>query len=203
MAKKTPFTIFTNETADKLLANIPDVGTGNKPKPLKEGVARKQAARNPLDSVVVKIVSEEGDGYYEVQQQIWDDFTEEGSPELYTWVDSLETFTWSAKETAGVTSIAVGTIHIVKPDVGKSGPIWLFTTGGAARPYIKIKTVIDTNNYTADVITPTSATVIEAGVTVKALQPDAGTLPVNTEIFADIVDDVYYIQPSVFYGGGA
>jgi hypothetical protein len=72
--------------------------------------------------------------------------------------------------------------------------------GGAERPYLKIKTVTDANNYTADIITPTSATVITAGVTVKALQPDAGTLPVNTEIFADIVDDVYYIQPSVFYG---
>ena len=81
-------------------------------------------------------------------------------------------------------------------------PIWvgMALNGGAARPYLKIKTVTDANNYTADVITPTSATVLEAGVTVKALQPDAGTLPVNTEIFADIVDDVYYIQPSVFYG---
>lgn len=72
--------------------------------------------------------------------------------------------------------------------------------GGAERPYLKIKTVTDVNNYTADIITPTDATVIEAGVTVKALQPDAGTLPVNTELFGDIVDDVYYIQPSVFYG---
>ena len=81
-------------------------------------------------------------------------------------------------------------------------PIWIgiALSGGAARPYLKIKTVVDANNYTADIITPTSATVITAGVTVKALQPDAGTLPVNTEIFADIVDDVYYIQPSVFYG---
>tara|TARA_B110000908_G_C10258091_1_gene457019 strand:- start:2862 stop:3206 length:345 start_codon:yes stop_codon:yes gene_type:complete len=73
--------------------------------------------------------------------------------------------------------------------------------GGAQRPYLVIKTVIDTNNYTADVITPTDATVIEAGVTVKALQPEAGTLPVDTKIFADIIDEIYYIQPSVFYGG--
>lgn len=72
--------------------------------------------------------------------------------------------------------------------------------GGAQRPYLVIKTVIDTNNYTADVITPTDATVIEAGVTVKALQPEAGTLPVDTKIFADIIDEIYYIQPSVFYG---
>ena len=73
--------------------------------------------------------------------------------------------------------------------------------GGAERPYLKIKTVTDANNYTADIITPTSATVITAGVTVKALQPTAGaSLKVNTELFGDIVDDVYYIQPSVFYG---
>ena len=72
--------------------------------------------------------------------------------------------------------------------------------GGAERPYLVIKTVVDTNNYTADVITPTDATVIEAGVTVKALQPEAGTLPVDTKIFADIVGGIYYIQPSVFYG---
>jgi hypothetical protein len=74
-------------------------------------------------------------------------------------------------------------------------------SGGAQRPYLKIKTVIDRNNYTADVITPTSAAVLKAGVTVKALQPDAGAaLKVDLELFADIVDDVYYIQPSVFYG---
>jgi hypothetical protein len=73
-------------------------------------------------------------------------------------------------------------------------------SGGAQRPYLVIKTVTDANNYTADVITPTDATVIEAGVTVKALQPEAGTLPVDTKIFADIIEDIYYIQPSVFYG---
>ena len=74
-------------------------------------------------------------------------------------------------------------------------------SGGAQRPYLKIKTVVDRNNYTADIITPTSATVITAGVTVKALQPTAGaSLKVNTELFGDIVDGVYYVQPSVFYG---
>ena len=73
--------------------------------------------------------------------------------------------------------------------------------GGAQRPYIKIKTVVDRNNYTADVITPTSATVLKSGVTVKALEPDAGQkLPVGREMFANIVDDIYYIQPAVAYG---
>lgn len=74
-------------------------------------------------------------------------------------------------------------------------------SGGAERPYITIKTVTDVNNYTADVITPTSATVLKAGVTVKALQPTAGgPMKVGDKMFADIVDDVYYIEPSVLFG---
>jgi len=73
--------------------------------------------------------------------------------------------------------------------------------GGAERPYIIITTSTDVNNYVANVITPTSATVITTGVTVKALEPDAGQkLPVGRKMFADIVDDIYYIQPSVAYG---
>ena len=73
--------------------------------------------------------------------------------------------------------------------------------GGAQRPFIKITTSTDVNNYIANVITPTSATVLVTGVTVKALEPDAGQkLPVGREMFADIVDGVYYIQPAVAYG---
>jgi len=74
-------------------------------------------------------------------------------------------------------------------------------SGGAQVAYIKITTSTDVNNYTADVITPTSATVLKSGVTVKALEPDAGQkLPVGREMFANIVDDIYYIQPAVAYG---
>lgn len=73
--------------------------------------------------------------------------------------------------------------------------------GGAQRPYIKITTSTDVNNYIADVITPTDATKLVEDVTVKALEPDAGQkLPVGREMFADIVDGIYYIQPAVAYG---
>ena len=104
-------------------------------------------------------------------------------------------------------SMAVRVVNVVNAVEGNQALVQSKTRrrirssgGGAQRPYLVIKTVIDTNNYTADVITPTDDTVIEAGVTVKALQPDAGTLPVDTEIFADIIDDIYYIEPAVFYG---
>ena len=73
--------------------------------------------------------------------------------------------------------------------------------GGAQRPYIIITTATDENNYIGDVIKPTDATVIKSGVTIKALQPSGGgALPIGTEFFADFADDVYYIQPAVFYG---
>ena len=75
------------------------------------------------------------------------------------------------------------------------------SNGGAQRPYIKITTSTDVNNYIADVITPTSSTKLVEDVTVKALEPDAGQkLPVGREMFADIVDGIYYIQPAVAYG---
>lgn len=114
----------------------------------------------------------------------------------------------TAKHLETLRDATAGNVQLRNPDnfVKRIGGGHILTSkrrnksGGAQRPYLKIKTVTDANNYTADIITPTSATVITAGVTVKALQPDAGTLPVNTEIFADIVDGVYYIQPSVFYG---
>ena len=73
--------------------------------------------------------------------------------------------------------------------------------GGAQRPYIIITVVTDLNNYTANVRTPTDATVLITGVTVKALQPTAGgSMKVGDKMFADIVDDIYYIEPSVLFG---
>ena len=80
---------------------------------------------------------------------------------------------------------------------------WVFSGGGGgSKPYIIITTSTDVNNYIADIITPTSATVITSGITVKALEPDAGQkLPVGRKMFvAEVVDDVYYIQPAVAYG---
>jgi hypothetical protein len=73
--------------------------------------------------------------------------------------------------------------------------------GGAERPFIKITAVTDRNNYIGDVITPTSATKLVEDVDIEARDPDAGgSLKVGDEMFADIVDDIYYISPSVFRG---
>ena len=99
---------------------------------------------------------------------------------------------------------AVDQIVKAVPSQDTSGdPLWIgiALSGGAQRPYIKITTSTDVNNYIANVITPTSATILISAVTVKALEPDAGQkLPVGREMFADIVDGVYYIQPAVAYG---
>ena len=79
--------------------------------------------------------------------------------------------------------------------------VWVFSgASGGGRPYLVITSVTDVNNYVANVITPTDITVIESNVSVKALQPEAGLLPIGTKIFSDLIDGVYYIEPSVFYG---
>jgi hypothetical protein len=199
MAKQVPFTLFKNETADKLLASISGTTTGAKPKPFKERIQRQNVVKNPLDSLVVKVVASEDDGYYEVQEQIWNDT--DADPALHAWENTLDTVTFTAKETSAATSVEVDSIHIIKPDVSSSGVLWLFTLGGGSRPYVKITTATDQNNYIGNVITPTSATVITTGVTIEAKQPTAGaSLKVGTEIFSDLIDGIYYIEPSVFYG---
>ncbi len=106
-------------------------------------------------------------------------------------------------------SMAVRVVNVVNTVEGMAAPVQTRLRrrprspggGGAQRPYIKITTSTDVNNYIADVITPTSSTKLVEDVTVKALEPDAGQkLPVGREMFADIVDGIYYIQPSVAYG---
>jgi hypothetical protein len=73
--------------------------------------------------------------------------------------------------------------------------------GGAERPFIIITTATNVNDYIANVITPTSATVLISAVTVKAKQPDSGQkVPVGKEMFADLVDGIYYIEPPVAFG---
>jgi hypothetical protein len=126
-------------------------------------------------------------------------FDPDGDVEDY---DIVKNYVYNLNSSAKLDGQIVTVTFKYVDDEDVSG-IWTFSEGGggAQRPYLKIKTVIDRNNYTADVITPTSATVLKSGVTVKALQPDAGaSMKVEVELFADIVDDVYYIQPAVFYG---
>lgn len=79
---------------------------------------------------------------------------------------------------------------------------WVFSGGGGgSRPYVIITAVTDLNNYVGDVRTPTDATVLEADVDIQALDPNGGaTLQVGDKFFADLTDDVYYINPSVFRG---
>jgi len=73
--------------------------------------------------------------------------------------------------------------------------------GGDSNPFVIITTVTNRNDYIGNVITPTSATAIITGVTIKARDPDAGgSLKIGDDFFSNLVDGIYYISPSVFRG---
>jgi len=76
--------------------------------------------------------------------------------------------------------------------------------GGAERPYIEITGGSGPEDYTGSVLTsPTDSTPTETGVSIKARNGSTvtgGTIPIGKRYFADLVGDVYYIQPSVFLG---
>ena len=126
-------------------------------------------------------------------------FDPDGDVEDY---DIVKNYVYNLNSSAKLNGQIVTVTFKYVDDEDVSG-IWTFSEGGggAQRPYIVITTSTDVNNYIADVITPTSVSVITSGVAVKALEPDSGQkLPVGRKMFADIVDDVYYIQPAVAYG---
>ena len=84
-------------------------------------------------------------------------------------------------------------------------PLWIAVRGGGAGVFIlKITASTNISTYTANVIdNRTDATVLESGVTLKALDHDAGTIPTDTILTCsyDSINDFY--EPtnySVFYG---
>lgn len=163
--------------------------------------------RGEIPEAAVNLVNPE-EAFFKLTVDLGDDLWEADEQERSSSLNSWEDLTGGRSFDSDVPLLLAGGVvdQIVKavPSQDTSGdPIWIgiALSGGAQRPYIKITTSTDVNNYIANVITPTSATIIESAVTVKALEPDAGQkLPVGREMFADIVDGIYYIQPAVAYG---
>lgn len=79
-------------------------------------------------------------------------------------------------------------------------------SGGSDIIYIEITASTDINTYTGTIYdNPTTRTVIEAGVTVKAMQHDAGTIPNSASgegffCYKNDDDNYYILNYSVFYG---
>lgn len=77
--------------------------------------------------------------------------------------------------------------------------------GGASLVYLELTASTDINTYTGTIYdNPVDRNSITVGVTVKAIQHDAGTLPNSAAgkgWFATLVGGIYYIQPAFFPGG--
>lgn len=102
-----------------------------------------------------------------------------------------------------MTALAVDEVVEVEPYIDKSTDFqWLAKKqgGGSTRAFITIVTVTNKNTYVGDVITPTSGTPLIEDVTVKTSFSSEGLLKVGDEMWADLLEDVYYISPSTFLG---
>lgn len=67
--------------------------------------------------------------------------------------------------------------------------------GGASRSYVIITSVTDAANYVGNVLTsPADPTVVKTGVTIQVAGAVANPFRVDYPAFADLVDDIYYLE---------
>jgi len=85
-------------------------------------------------------------------------------------------------------------------------PLWVaIRGGGASTVYVEITASTNISTYTATIFdNPVDRTSIEVGVTVRAMQHDAGTIPnsgAGEGFMAVKLNDIYFLNNySVFYG---
>lgn len=196
------YTLFKTTTANKVLDNLNSkAGRGGNVDTL-----TPQKPNRGFDSVYAKVVSPEGtkDGFYNMRMVYWDDSAVDTA--THDWIDATPTFDFEAKEVSGATGISADEVFRCELRATKTGPMWIFQQGGGESTYyIEITASTDINTYTGTIYdNPTDRTLVEAGVTVKAMQHDAGTIP-NSDagkgFFCNKKGDNYYITNySVFYG---
>lgn len=69
------------------------------------------------------------------------------------------------------------------------------TGSTGSRSYIVITAVVSASVYTGDVLTsPTDTEVLETGVAIQILDATFNELGVGFSAFADVADDIYYIE---------
>lgn len=205
MAKKPRIGLYRESTAKSVLEKLGKTERKNTNLSSKVGVI--PAEEDTPYFIIAKITAEVSDGYYTMQEQVWDDTAVNKVD--HAWADSADTVTFEAKEVAGTTEIEVGGVYRCWYEVTKDGHTYLFQLGGGSSDIVYIEITASTNisTYTGTIYdNPITRTLVESGVTVRALQHDAGTIPNSDsgEGFWCIYDkdnSVYHIMNySIFYG---
>lgn len=202
--EKQNLTIFTNNTADRILNNLPTAApmagrTGQKPSDFKS---------SKIEFVTFKVKSETGDGLYVADQVVLDDSDEDPANHEYVSPDqALKDIT--IRETSGKTGVPVDTVVVCKENMGQDErkTIWEFTQGGGGdvSVYVEIVGPNTTNSYTVQQFdNPVDRNIVGDPFVALAIQHDFGTLP-NTLAgkgfwISQKSDGNYYLEPSIFYG---
>jgi len=204
MAREKPkVTVFKDETADRLLKGLP--GVVEKGKAGASSPNKKFQKEEQYEVLTAKIVSDDENGYYTCEEVVFDNSEMNEEDHDFDVQDYLRKGI-KVRETAGTAGIAVDTIVKLTPEamIDKT-IIWTFTQGGggASRSYISINAPgVDAQTYVGRVlISPTDPSEVDGqDIVVKSEQVSAGTIPNGERFFADVVDDIYYIQPAIIYG---
>jgi len=198
-------TLFTSPTAKRVLDNLGSNGSSGGGK---NPVLTPPTPLTTFQSNFAKVLNETAgkEGFYDMRFVVWDDT--DADPVNHVWADVSPAINIEAKELSAATGIGADEVFRVELRASKEGPMWYFQQGGggSAIVYIEITASTDINTYTGTIYdNPTTRTVIEAGVTVKAMQHDAGTIPNSASgggffCYKNDDDNYYITNYSVFYG---
>lgn len=191
-------TSFDFQTATKILDQLAEDRKSAGP-PTKGMQGAQPAAPEPF--VLVKITANNDDGTYDANEvRRKSDGTFESFSNNRVFDNGSSSF-GRLKEFDLNDAAEVDKIYLayVKRTSDKTFT-WYFKASSvaSARPYVKIISSSTSTTYSGDLLNnPVDETILESTITIKALQCASGAVTNNTKWFADLQDDVYYIQPPV------